>query len=325
MNKLKIAYFGTPYFSARFLEKLLTDKDLKNLIEIKLVVTQPDMPIGRKQVLTKTPVKIVAEKYGIEVYDKEIKKFKFQIKNLDLVFLFAYGSVILNDLLNLPKFGFLNTHPSLLPKYRGPSPMVYPLILGDKKTGVTLIRLNNQIDHGPIIAQEEMEIKSTDKRTDMEIKLTNLAFELFKKTIIKLIKNPTSLKLRGTRQNDSEATFTRLLTKKDGFRPFSTLKKAVNDEKLTVDETPHIIKEYRQNSNLTLKQYNIKMEYDYFRGMFPWPGIWTTVKIKNQPKRLKITDMEFKKGKLLLKKVQLEGKNEVDFKTFNTAYKIFAL
>jgi methionyl-tRNA formyltransferase len=282
MKKLSLAYFGSPDFSANFLEKIILDKNLS--VEIKFVVTQPDHPAGRKQILTPTALKIMAKKYGLEIVSSE------SIKNLDLALVYAYGELIPKQLLNLPKFGFWNAHPSLLPKYRGPSPMASALINGDKTTGVTIIKMDEEIDHGPIMAQESLPIEKTDKRPDLEKRLTDLAFQMFKKLV-----SEDNLKPALIPQNDELTVYTKKLEKSDGFIDFAVLKKAfegVGGEKI----------------------------YNLFRGLYPWPGIWTTLPNK---KRLKITDLEIKDGRLSIKRVQLEGKNEVDFKTFNEAYKIF--
>ncbi|MBI4066827.1 methionyl-tRNA formyltransferase [Candidatus Gottesmanbacteria bacterium] len=331
MKKLSIAYFGTPYFSARFLEKILTDTTINRLIEVKLVVTQPDQPVGRKQTLSKTPVKVVAEKNNIAVIDdlKKLQVKSYKLKEMDFAFLFAYGGLIQKELLNLPKYGFLNTHPSLLPKYRGASPMVYPLIIGDTKTGVTLIKLDEEIDHGPIIAQEEMEITSHDRRPDLEVKLSDLAFEMFKKTTKELISTDFN-RFKLIQQNHSGATFTRKLEKDDGFIPFSTLKKTLNKEPLTFNELPQIIKEYVSKYEVPYWRRPInngifesaKVVYNLYRGLFPWPGIWTKVIIKDQERRLKITDLTIHSSQLTIKSVQLEGKKEVNFKMINSAYRL---
>jgi len=325
MKKLKIAYFGTPYFSDRFLEKLLTDTTIKNLIEVKLVVTQPDKPVGKKQIITKSPVKIVAERFGIDVYDSNkpnSQSLLDRLKTVDIALLYSLFAIITKKMLALPKMGFWNTHPSLLPKYRGALPIAMPLILGDQETGVTLIKLDEKVDHGPIIAQKKLTVNPTDKKPDLEIKLTDLAFGIFKKKIIEL----TSLRvneLKTISQNHSNATYTHQLKKDDGFIPFSTLKKAVSKEQLTIDDNPKILKDYYQKNNLTVKPCSNETIYNLFRGLFPWPGIWTVINIKGTEKRLKITDMDFSNGKLTIKKVQLEGKKEVDFETFNKAYSIF--
>lgn len=323
MKRLTLAYFGTPYFSAVFLEKLLSDKTLP--VDVKLVVTQPDKPVGRKQVLTKSPVKIMAEKFKIEVINTKVSDLKSKVSQLDLAFLFAYGDIIPDNLLSAPKYGFLNTHPSLLPLYRGPGPIAYPLILGDKKTGVTLIQLDKEIDHGAIIAQEELDINPSDKRSDLEIKLTDLAIRMFKETISSSYGQGSALSLQTRKQNHSLATFTRQMTKDDGFIPFSILKASLNND-LSIKWEPNIMMEYyEKNQNVQKsKIYSLQSAvYNLFRGLSPWPGIWTKVMINNKELRLKITDLNLKNDKLIIKKVQLEGKKEVDFETFKRAYKIF--
>ena len=156
--KINLAYFGTPDFSARLLEKVITTSDLP--VDLKLAVTQPDKPVGRKQTLTPSPVKEVAKKYGIEVWDYNLKDQKLKSKNeessliknlkqkeIDLVLLYAYGEIIEQELLDTPRYGFWNIHPSLLPKYRGASPITYPIILGDAETGVTLMKMDEKLEH----------------------------------------------------------------------------------------------------------------------------------------------------------------------------------
>ena len=124
-------------------------------------------------------------------------------------------------------------------------------------------------------------------------------------------------------QNHKNATYTRLLTKQDGFIPLLSIKKALNNEKLTYDELPKIIKEYLLKNPKSKTLNSSKMICNYFRGLSPWPGIWTLININNQPKRLKIINMDLVDGKLMIKQVQLEGKREVDFNQFNSFYKIF--
>ena len=319
MKKLTLAYFGSPDFSALFLEKILTDEELKKMVEVKLVVTQPNRPVGRKQILTETPVKKVAKKYQISniKYQIDIRNLKLEIRNFDLALIYAFSHIIPKDLLSAPKLGFWNIHPSLLPKYRGPSPIAYPLIFGEKETGVTIIKMDEKIDHGPIIAQEKLKIENTDRRPDLEKKLTDLGFNLFKKTVF----NKDSLyREHYKKQNHKVATYSRLLKKQDGFIPLSTLKKALKNEPLKFEEIPPILKEIR-NWKLEIRNSS-KIIYNYFRGLSPWPGIWTLLP---NGKRLKIIDMDFEvtSYKLQVTRVQLEGKKEVDFETFNQAYQVF--
>ena len=312
MKKIRIAYFGSPDFAADFLEKLITDVLINQLIDIKLIVTQPDMQVGRKQILTPTPVKITALKHNLRFL--EIGNFlgqldQLEISNFDLALVYAFGELIPKELLGLPKYGFWNIHPSLLPKYRGPSPIATPLINGDETTGVTIIKMDEEIDHGLIIAQQSLTIKKTDQRPDLEKKLTDLAFEMFKKLIGEDTKFFAVFGFPSknfgieplTPQNDKLATYTKKLTKQDGFIEISKLKNQIskNSEEL----------------------------FNLFRGLIPWPGIWTLVDINGQQKRLKIIGLNIVRNKnlcsLQIKRVQLEGKNEVDFETFNKAYKLF--
>ena len=349
MKKLTLAYFGSPDFSAFFLEKILTDSDLKKVVDVKLVVTQPDRLVGRKQILTETPVKKVTKKYQISniKYQIDIRNLKLEIRNFHLALIYAFSHIIPKDLLNAPKLGFWNIHPSLLPKYRGPSPIAYPLIFGEKETGVTIIKMDEKIDHGPIIAQEKLKIEDTDRRPDLEKKLTDLGFLMFKELITKnIIKKSTDaclkrlgrcavspkgdehahgiekhgIKLLLTPQNHSQATYTRLLKREDGFIPLSILKKALKNEPLNFDQAPAILKEIR-NWKLKIRNSS-EIIYNYFRGLYPWPGIWTLIP---NGKRLKIIDMNFEvtSYKLQVTRVQLEGKKEVDFETFNNAYQVF--
>ena len=152
MKKLWLAYFGSSYFSALLLEKLVNDPELQKIIDLKLVVTQPDKPVGRKQVLTPTLVKKIAQKYAIPVLDslRSLEQYPVE-KNFDFGLVYAFGEIIPKKLLVLPKFGFLNVHPSLLPKYRGTAPIAAPLIDSKKQTGVTIIKMDEEIDHAPIL------------------------------------------------------------------------------------------------------------------------------------------------------------------------------
>jgi methionyl-tRNA formyltransferase len=349
--KLKLAYFGSPDFSARFLEKILTDPELKKNISVEFVVTQPDKPVGRKQILTPTPVKQIAKKYNLKVFEIEnlinedslkIENLKLKIKNSNLCLVYAYSSIIPEEFLNQPKYGFWCLHPSLLPKYRGPSPIAFALINGEKETGITIFKMDEKIDHGPIIAQKSLTIENNDYRTDLEKKLTDLGFELFKKIINKLVswqvsklKKEEKLNLTFKNQDDSKATYTHLLKKEDGFIAFSILKKVLNSQFLTFEEIQEMTKKNPNfeilnpkqilNSNVeNSKQFknSSKIIYNLFRGLSPWPGIWT---ILPNGKRLKITNMNFNPQNSILNitRVQLEGKKEVDFETFKKAYGFF--
>lgn len=335
--KIKIAYFGTPSFAADFLEKLVQDTQLP--IEISFVVTQPDQPVGRKQVITPSPVKVTAQKHTIPIFNSsspELLTTNYQLlSTVDLALVYAYGKIIPPEILRMPKHGFWNIHPSLLPKYRGPSPIAYPLIMGDVKTGVSIIKLDSEMDHGPILSQVETELDKDITRTELENKLTHLGLSLLPQLINQL---RSGVEINAIEQDHKKATYTRLLKKDDGFVPLPTIKKALSNKPLTADEVPQLIQDYMKKNYISFNKIphfvrndssgnSSKIVFDYFRGLSPWPGIWTTVTINGQHKRLKIIDMSLvlhpTSSVLHIDRVQLEGKGEVDFQTFQTAYKDF--
>lgn len=346
MTKLKIAYFGTPAFSASLLESLLSDNSLP--AEVVLAATQPDKPVGRKMTLTPSPVKETAQKYGIPVWDKiEESGFMEQLRLADLAIVFAYGfrQLIPLDYLKAPKIkigetgvGFVNIHPSLLPRYRGSSPIAYPVLLGEKLTGVSLFAMDEKMDHGPVILQETREIKSGETRPELESALAQLGLEMAKQLINELAAGKS---LRPQPQDHTLATRAPFMKKEDGFLPYPVLAKMLKNEAVTLQELPHIIRTYGEKYPFAigggLEKYaeeSARTLYDFYRGMTPWPGIWTLLRPEDfgtsegraatdQPKRLKITGMEFRNGTLSFTRVQLEGKKEVDFATFRKAYNLF--
>lgn len=321
MKRLNIAFFGAPFFAARVLQKIIDDKDLP--VNLACVVTQPDRPSGREQILAPTPVKLLAQKNNILVFDSlQLTTNHQPLKNIDLALLYAYGEIIPAEILKIPLWGFWNIHPSLLPKYRNTSPIVYSLLLGDKTTGVSLIEMDERLDHGPIIAQKKYAIQANDTRESLENKLSDIGYELFKQSIQLLIDGM----LQKKEQNHTERTFTRLLTKKDGFVPFSIVQKILKGESLANDEIPQIIKDYYDKYSLPISNLQSPTAYyNLFRALSPWPGLWTLVIINGVKKRLKITGMSLTANhQPLITHVQLEGKKEVDSKTFLSAYHILS-
>lgn len=318
MTKLRIAFFGAPQFAALVLQRIIEDSTIP--VELQCVVTQPDKPAGRKQVMTPTPVKVLSEAHKIPVFtDINSQELRQKLKECDLVLLYAFGAILPKSLLELPHWGFWNIHPSLLPKYRNTSPIAYSLLLGDTKTGVSLIQIDEKLDHGPLIDQEEYQILSTDTRTTLENRLSEIGYKLFKKNVQLLIDGL----LKKQEQNHQLRTYSRLLTKKDGFIPFAIFKKIIQGENLIEDEIPPIIAEYLNKYNLPHDPYiNLKSYYLLFRALTPWPGTWTLVPLNGVEKRLKIIEMELRDDKPVVQKVQLEGKNAVSFKQLNDHFHI---
>ncbi len=318
-KKIKLAFFGAPDFAADVLKDIIEDKELP--VELCFVVTQPDKPVGRKQIITPTPVKEMAKQNNIPVLDSlQSPEIYEKLKQVDLVLLYAFGEIIPTQMLATPRWGFWNIHPSLLPLYKGPSPIAYPLLLEDKKTGVSLVLMDEHLDHGPLIGQEEYTIQETDTRKMLENRLSKIGYKLFKKYTQLL----ASGAFQKNEQNHSQATNTRLLAKQDGFVPSSIFKKILRGEDLEKEDAPSIVNDYYAKYQKSFAPPQLStVYYSLFRALSPWPGLWTKISLSGDEKRLKITGMTLENGKQQITKVQLEGKKEVDIHTFRTAYASF--
>jgi methionyl-tRNA formyltransferase len=213
--------------------------------------------------------------------------------------LFAYGEIITSSQLAGPKQGFWNIHLSLLPAFRGATPTVFPIILGHKTTGTTLTKMDSELDHGPIIAQHEREITPSTTNTQLINLLADDSFELFKTVINSYDLSEVPMQP----QNHEHATYTRTLNRHDGFIELNFVKSALKNE--PTDLLPAILKNHIQNAhNAGAVLFNI------WRGLTPWPGIWTQLE---DGKRLKLLECELLDGTFELKTVQIEGKNPAHF------------
>ena len=204
---MKYIFFGTSEFGVIVLEKLV-QAGYKPV----LVVTTPDRPAGRSLKLTPPPVKVAAQKNSLEVVQPtkpvELSLPKFEP---DLFVVASYGEILPKEVLDIPKKGTLNVHPSLLPKYRGPSPAHTAILNGDKSTGVTIMLLDEKMDHGPILAQQEYPI-SNETFPLLRDKLAELGADLLIKTIPEWVASS----IKAVAQDDSKATYTKIFAKEDG-------------------------------------------------------------------------------------------------------------
>lgn len=216
---LTIAFMGTPEFAVPIFEMLC-----KNDFKPKAVFTAPDKPAGRGQEITPPPIKVIAQKYGIAVFQPQTRdELINQTIGLkpDLIIVVAYGKILPKEILALPKYGAINVHPSLLPKYRGPSPIQFPILNGEKETGVTIMLMNEQMDEGAILAQEDLKIEADETAQTLENKLSRLASKLLIKTlnqwlILKEMPKSAQELIFPQEQDNSKATYTKILTKQDG-------------------------------------------------------------------------------------------------------------
>ena len=185
-------------------------------------------------------------------------------------------------------------------------------------------QMDEKLDHGSIIAQEVVPIIPSETRGQLEHRLTSLAYLLFKKVVTDLASQNN---IESKEQTHEEATFTRQFGKNDGYIPVAILREATVSTTRKQSFLPAIINDYFDKNGREKNKYISStltlgiIIFRLFQGLNPWPGLWTTVTIKGIHKRLKLTDVETSEdGRLLIKTVQLEGKTEVDFETFEKAY-----
>jgi len=319
-NPLKIAYFGSPNFSAAFLSLLQKHARELNII-IEVVFTQPNRPAGRKLLWQPTPVKKTSQESSIIVFDKPLQenlaevRELFQTHAIDLAILFAFNEIIPGELLKKPKYGFWNIHPSLLPKFRGSSPVSYPLILGEKSSGVTLMQMDDTMDTGDIIGQIEFPVEKSDTQQTILNKVPGLAMSMVREHLPKLgIESYI-------KQDNKLATYTRKLKREDGHIAISVLQQLLHEEKLSVNALPLVFEFYNKNTLYTPPEYiNIQDLYRLWQGLHPWPGVWSTVQTPEGEKRLKIIEMQITNGDPRITQAQMEGRNVVPLKEFQASY-----
>ncbi|HUB86737.1 MAG TPA: methionyl-tRNA formyltransferase [Verrucomicrobiae bacterium] len=210
---MKIVFMGTAELSCASLEKLARDKNF----QIAAVVTQPDKPKGRDLKLQSSPVKILAQKFNLPVLQParaHDEKFIAELRELkpDLIVVAAYGQILPPAILDLPRFGCVNVHTSLLPKYRGAAPIQSAILNGETETGVTIMKMDAGLDTGAIIAQTRTPILPEDNSQTLHDKLAQLGADL----LVETIPAYAAGKISPQPQNNSEATHAAKIKKEDG-------------------------------------------------------------------------------------------------------------
>ena len=234
---MNILYAGTPNSSAEILKYLIKN----NSIKVKGVITQPDKAGKRGQKLNESPVSSIANSYDLDLFKPDrlsIKEFKKKIEILEIDFLIvvAYGKILPRWLIELPSVSSINIHFSLLPKYRGASPIQSALLNGDKETGITFIEMSEKLDSGNIITAEKTKIFEDDNKIKLESRLTGLSIKKIDNVLIDLSKqNNSSIK-----QDDSSASYCQKILKVDSITDF-------NDKAINI--------------------------FNKFRAFFEWPGL----------------------------------------------------
>jgi len=305
---------GTPAFACPSLEILSKKEKLVG------VVTQPSRPAGRGKKIVSSPIKELAEKKNIPLYEVEninAHSFINKIRKItpDIVVVVAFGQILSSDFLSVPRICSLNLHPSLLPRYRGPAPIPWAIIRGDKETGVTIQRIEKGIDEGRIIIQKKIPISFSDTAKDLEKKLSFLGAEL----LLEAIKRIKEGSVEYIVQDEKQASYAPKIEKKYGL---------IKWEK---------------------SSYDI---HNLVRGLNPYPGAFTFIRLRGKNTKVKIWQTELieedsllerKKDKpgeivgirkeegllvkagegiLLIKKVQLAGRNTISGYDFVKGYQI---
>lgn len=276
----KFIFFGTDDFSIEVLKVLI-----ENGYRPEYCITQPDRPKGRNLVLTPPDIKIFCEKENIKVLQFE-KLNPEEIPETDFYIVASYGKIISKEVLDKPKLGALNVHPSLLPKYRGATPIESAILNDDKNTGVTIILMDEKMDHGPIVSQKEINFEKWPSKIEARNKLAKIGGEL----LLEAIKNINNLKTK--EQDHSKATFTKMTKKPDGE---------------------------------ILESDSEKTKWLKFIAYNPWPGVFFFIYPEQSREadkniRVKITDAKFDGENFEILKVIPEGKKEMSFESFKNGY-----
>ena len=209
---MRIVFMGTPQFSVPALERLIASEH-----EVVAVYTQPDRLAGRGRKQSLPPIKKVAQGQGISVFQPGTLNDPSKVDRLaslkpDAIVVVAFGQILPQDVLDVPGFGCLNIHPSLLPKYRGASPVASAIMAGDEETGVTIMLLDAGMDTGPVLAQRKVPIDSKDTTESLEARLAEVGADLLMETLPEWFEH----KLVPERQDNREAVYTSRISKRDG-------------------------------------------------------------------------------------------------------------
>ena len=249
---MKIIFMGTPDFAAASLEALIDSRH-----DIQAVVTQPDKPKGRKGELTPSPVKVIAKREGIKVYqplkvrDEEFVK-TLRAYNPDVMVVVAFGQIIPLSILKMPKYGCVNIHGSLLPKYRGAAPIQWAVLDGEKETGITTILMDEGIDTGDILLKKTIQIDADETSGSLFDKLMALGAKTILETLDELEKG----NLTPTKQGESPTAYAKMLTKAMGLIDFTKSAKELDCFVRGMDPWPSA---YTLLAGKTLKLWKVRV------------------------------------------------------------------
>lgn len=273
---MRYLFFGTPRFANIVLEHLIQEGQVPVAL-----VCNPDRPLGRKKSITKPETKQTAEKHGIRVFQPSNKKEltalipEFKKLNLDVAVVAAYAHIIEDEVLAVPKKGTLGVHPSLLPKYRGATPIQSVLLNGETESGTTIYKMDAKVDNGPILASEKIMLEKEETYLSLEEKLATLGAKLIMKNAKNYIAGDCPLK----EQDQTKATLTKKFKTSDAEVVFG------KDSEETI--------------------------YRKIKALNPEPGVWTLNFPTREHIRVKLLEAELKEGVLNITKIQPDGKKPI--------------
>lgn len=294
MKDLKVVFMGTPEFAKHVLEKLIEE------VNVILVVSQPDAPVGRKKVMTASPVKELAIKNNIEIFTPtKIKEDYNRVLevNPDIIITCAYGQIIPKILLDAPRLGCINVHASLLPELRGGAPIHRAIMNGLDKTGITIMYMDEHMDSGDIISQTSTKIEEQDTTETLSIKLMNIGADLLLKTLPSII-NGTNERIK---QDENKVTFAPIIKKTDEFIDFNKTAREIYNQIRALNPNPGA---YFIMKNMTIKVYETTTGTK--SGL---PG--EIIEVYKDG-----IGVATKDGEIILKVIKPEGKNKIPVKDF---------
>ncbi len=283
-NNFSFAFFGTPDIASQTLEVLQQNGYIP-----KVIVTSPDSVSGRGLSIHESPVSIFAKENNIvclkpekinSTFIDEIKKY-----DVDLNIVVAYGKIIPENLINTPKLGTINIHYSLLPKYRGASPLQQALLNGDNVTGIAIQQMVYKLDAGDIITQKEIEIKIEDTKEELKNNLIKVGADL----LVEVIPDIINRNIKLIKQNEEQASICKKIKKEDGL--------------------------------LEINENNSKLNYNKYRAFYGWPGVYFFIEKNGKKIRIKINKASFRNNEFIIEKVVPEGKKEIPYIEFFKNYK----
>ena len=301
----RIVFFGTPSFALAPLEMLIQGSD-----EVVAVVTQPDREKGRGRKVIASPVKELALQKGLSILQPgKVKDVSLQEKlkdfGIDLFVVAAYGQILPKALLNLPKYGAINIHASLLPKYRGSAPIAWAILNGEKKTGITTMFMDEGMDTGDILLQSEIPIRDDETTETLQDRLASLGAQLLSETLEKMKKR----EIHPTPQDHSKATYAPMLKKEDGQIDWTKGAEEIDRQVRAFHPWPGA---YAKWQGQILKIYKGEVRKGRAAGK-AGTVLWVGTDL---------IEIETGKDSYLLKEIQLEGKRRMSVRDFLSGHPV---